>query len=269
MMYLNAHTYFSLRYGVFSPGQLVEAAAAHQIKALVLTDINNTSAALEFVRACQKHRIKPILGIEFRDDKHRFLYTGIARNNAGWSRLCAFLTEHSLNNKVLPAVAPPMDDVFIIYEREVKPFEMFRPNELLGIRPANAGKLVFSAWRHRPEQLVVWQPLTYPDAEGYRLHKLLRAMDANTLATKLDGVALAGPEEFFRPEASLLAPFQNHPKVIQNTRRILDTCSIQFETGLQRNRLSFMGSKEGDLNLLAKLAESGCARRYGPGHKRA
>ena len=268
-MYLNAHTFFSLRYGVFSPGQLVEAAAAHQVKSLVLTDINNTSAALEFVRACQKHRIKPILGIEFRDEKHQFLYTGIARNNAGWAVLCAFLTEHSLSGKPLPAVPPPMDDVFIIYEREVKPFDMFRPNELLGIRPNDAGKLVFSSWRHRPEQLVVWQPLTYPDTEGYRLHKLLRAMDANTLATKLDGVAVARQDEQFRPEAQLLTPFQNHPKVVQNTRRILESCSISFETGLQRNRLTFMGSKEGDLNLLTKLAENGCVRRYGPGHKRA
>lgn len=268
-MYLNAHTYFSLRYGVFSPSQLVEVAAAHQVKSLALTDINNTSAALEFVRACQKHRIKPILGIEFRDEKHRFLYTGIARNNAGWAALCAFLTEHSLSGKPLPAVPPPMDDVFIIYEREVKPFDMFRPHELLGIRPADAGKLVFSSWRHRPEQLVVWQPLTYPDAEGHRLHKLLRAMDANTLATKLDGVAVAGSDEFFRPEASILAPFQNHPKVVQNTRRVLDACSISFETGLHRNRRTFMGSKEGDLNLLTKLAENGCVRRYGTGHKRA
>lgn len=268
-MYLNAHSFFSLRYGTLSPQQLVEAAATHRVRTLVLTDINNTSAALDFVRACQKKGIKPVLGIEFRDEKHGFLFTGIARNNKGWATLCAFLTEHSLAGKALPAVPPPMDDVFIVYEREVKPLEMFRPNELLGIRPVDANKLVFSNWRRYPERLVVWQPITFLDVEGLRLHKLLRAMDANTLVTKLEGVPQAQADEFFRAETELLAPFQNQPKVLQNTTRVLDACSIQFETGLQLNRRSFMGTKQGDFNLLSKLAENGCNRRYGPHHRRA
>jgi len=268
-MYLNVHSFFSLRYGTLSPQQLVEAAAAQRVKTLVLTDINNTSAALAFVRACKTHNIKPVLGIEFRDAQHRFLFVGIARNNAGWAALCALLTEHSLSGKPLPVVPPPMDDVFIVYNREVKPLELFRPNELLGIRPSEANKLVFSNWRHRPEQLLIWQPITFFDAEGYRLHKLLRAMDANTLVTKLDGVAMAQPDEYFRTEAQLLDPFQNYPKIVQNTRRVLDACSIQFETGLQLNRRAFMGTKEGDFNLLSKLAENGCQRRYGPNHRRA
>ena len=55
-MYLNAHSFFSLRYGTLSPQQLVEAAAAQGVKTLVLTDINNTSAALGFVRACKSPR---------------------------------------------------------------------------------------------------------------------------------------------------------------------------------------------------------------------
>ncbi|MBK6930218.1 MAG: DNA polymerase III subunit alpha [Saprospirales bacterium] len=268
-MFLNAHTFFSLRYGVFSPARLVEAAAARGVKTLALTDINNTSAALDFVRACEKHRIRAVLGIEFRDAEHRYLFTGIARNNAGWAALCGLLTEHSLAGKPLPAAPPPMDDVFVVYDRTVKPLEMFRSNEFIGIRPAQAGALFSSPWRRRPDRLVVWQPVTFPDREGYRLHKLLRAIDANTLVTKLDGVAVAQPDEYFTAEAEVLAPFDTHPQVVQNTRRLLESCSIRFDTGLQRNRRTFMGSKAGDLNLLTKLAESGCQRRYGSNHRRA
>jgi DNA polymerase III alpha subunit len=253
----------------FRPNSWWRPLRSHRVKTLVLTDINNTSAALDFVRACKNKGIKPVLGIEFRDEKHGFLFTGIARNNKGWATLCAFLTEHSLGGKALPAVPPPMDDVFIVYEREVKPLEMFRPNELIGIRPGDANKLVFSNWRRYPERLVVWQPITFLDVEGLRLHKLLRAMDANTLVTKLEGVPQAQADEFFRAETELLAPFQNQPKVLQNTTRVLEACSIQFETGLQLNRRSFMGTKQGDFNLLSKLAENGCQRRYGPHHRRA
>jgi error-prone DNA polymerase len=177
------------------------------------------------------------------------------------------LTEHSLAGKALPSVAPPMEDVFIIYDREVKPLQMFRPNEFIGIRHSAVNKLFGSNWRQHPERLVVWHPVTFLDAEGYRLHKLLRAIDANTLVTKLEGVAIAGQDEYFMPEAALLETFKNYPKVVQNTRRVLEACSIRFETGLQLNRRSFMGSKDGDLKLLTKLAESGCQRRYGPHHR--
>jgi hypothetical protein len=56
---------------------------------------------------------------------------------------------------------------------------------------------------------------------------------------------------------------------VENTRRVLEACSIRFETGLQLNRRTFMGTKQGDFNLLTKLAESGCQRRYGPPPPRA
>ncbi len=268
-MYLNAHTFFSLRYGTLSPQQLVEAAALRQVKTLVLTDINNTSAALDFVHACKAKGIKPILGIEFRDAAHRFLFTGIARNNAGWAALCAFLTEYSLSGKPLPAVAPPLEGVSVIYERDVKPLEMFRPNEYMGIRPAQASGLFLSPWRRHQEKFVIWQPITFLDQEGYRLHKLLRAIDANTLVTQLEGVQMARPDESFLSEIALLGPFEPYPKILENTARLLDASAVRFETGLHLNRQSFMGTKDGDLKLLTKLAESGCVRRYGPRHRQA
>jgi len=146
---------------------------------------------------------------------------------------------------------------------------MFRPNEFIGIRPAQAGGLFSSNWRHHPDKLVVWQPITFLDAEGYRVHKLLRAIDANTLVTKLDAVVIARADENFPPETEVLEPFKGYPKIVENTRRLIEACTIRFETGLQINRRTFMGSKDGDINLLTKLAESGCQRRYGPQHRRA
>jgi DNA polymerase III alpha subunit len=76
---VNSHTFFSLRYGTLSPKQLVEAAAAQRVKTLVLTDINNSSAGLDFVRNCKTHGIKPVLGIEFRDTQHRFFFSRVLR----------------------------------------------------------------------------------------------------------------------------------------------------------------------------------------------
>ena len=73
-MYLNCHTYYSLKYGALSPKALAEAAAANGVETLALTDINNTSCAYEFIVQCRKKNIKPIVGIEFRlgRDEERF-----------------------------------------------------------------------------------------------------------------------------------------------------------------------------------------------------
>jgi DNA polymerase III alpha subunit len=83
-MYLNCHSYHSLRYGTLSPEELVYAAMYKNIDCLVLTDVNNVSCAYDFVRECIKHCIQPVLGMEFRSTEGKFLYIGIAKNNAGF-----------------------------------------------------------------------------------------------------------------------------------------------------------------------------------------
>lgn len=163
------------------------------------------------------------------DAGHQFLFVGIAQNNTGWAALCALLTEYSLANKPLPATAPPMENVFIIYDHEVKPIHLFLPNEMIGIRPGEANKLFSSAWRRKPEHLVIWQPLTFLDTEGYRLHKLLRAIDANTLVTKLDSVPLAQPNEYLRPESEY-SSLQTIPK----SYRIPGACSTPVRSVLKQ-----------------------------------
>ena len=82
-MYLNVHSWFSLRYGTLSPEKLADMASRMGVKAMVLTDINNTSCAYQYIQACEEKGIRAILGIEFRRDDGRFLYVGIARNAAG------------------------------------------------------------------------------------------------------------------------------------------------------------------------------------------
>ena len=66
-MYLNCHTYYSLRFGTFSEIDLLELGQAHGFKTLALTDINNTSACLNFIRKAKDYGIKPVVGIDFRN----------------------------------------------------------------------------------------------------------------------------------------------------------------------------------------------------------
>jgi DNA-directed DNA polymerase III PolC len=267
-MYLNVHSYFSLKYGTLSPEQLVMAAKRMGIKALVLTDINNTSCAYEFISCCKKYGVKPILGIEFRKE-NRLLYIGIAKNEQGFFELNRFLTEHSLEEKSLPETVPEMRHVYIIYAQEVKPIAAFRDYEYLGIRPKEVNRLFKSPLLKYQNRLVIFSPFTFLDREGFRTHKLLRAIDLNIVITKLKEENHARSEEIFYEETVLLKHFENYPRLIENTKRIIDNCSIDLKNGFENNRQTFTGSKESDFKLLSKLAINGYKRRYDEKNKEA
>ncbi|RMF27381.1 MAG: PHP domain-containing protein, partial [Bacteroidetes bacterium] len=268
-MYLNCHSYFSLRYGTLSPAALVEAAQQRGVEALALTDVNNTSGALEFYRLCRGAGIRPLLGIDFRTEGGERRYVGLARNLEGWAELNELLTRCSLENKPLPPLAPPLQYAYVVYPRLVKPIERFAEHELLGIRPEHVHGLFSSEVRRFPEKLVVLSPVTFLDEAGYALHRILRAIDLNTLLAKLPREGVARKTELFHPPQVLRDFYKTYPKILRNTERIVADCSIDFETGLQLNRQTFTGSKGGDYHLLEKLAVEGCRRRYGPRDKRA
>ncbi len=100
-MYLNCHSYYSLRYGTFSEVALLELARENQVTQLVLTDINNTSAGLNFVRKAPEYNIKPILGIDFRNGADQ-CFVGIAKKRGS----CHLLFQWRLLGRLdLPATA--------------------------------------------------------------------------------------------------------------------------------------------------------------------
>lgn len=91
-MYLNCHSWFSFHYGTLSIEKLLEEAQKQGVKKLVLTDINNTSGALDFIRLAPKYGVEPAVGIEFRQgDTVRFI--GIAKNNEGFEELNRYLSD--------------------------------------------------------------------------------------------------------------------------------------------------------------------------------
>ena len=77
-MYLNCKTNFSFRYGTFKTEELVNEAEALGVKAMAITNINNTCDVWDFVDHCLQAGIKAIAGAEIRNDNH-FLYLLLAK----------------------------------------------------------------------------------------------------------------------------------------------------------------------------------------------
>src|SRR5690606_42000119 len=104
-MYLNCHTYYSLNYGVLSETELLDLACSHWVEVLALTDINNSSAGMNFVRLANEQGIRPILGIDFRTGNVQE-FVGLAQNNDGIREMKDFLSEPRNKATPIPTVAP-------------------------------------------------------------------------------------------------------------------------------------------------------------------
>lgn len=131
-MILNAHSYYSLRYGVISNENLVQAAVKNGYSSLAITDINNSSGVLEFVKFCNEINIKPVVGMEYRNDDE-FLYIALARNNQGFKEINELITISNLTKEPLP-IRPDFSECFVIYlPGKIKPEEL-KENEFIGVR---------------------------------------------------------------------------------------------------------------------------------------
>ncbi|MEN1785585.1 MAG: PHP domain-containing protein, partial [Bacteroidota bacterium] len=266
-MYLNCHTYYSLRFGTFSEKTLLQLAQQHQVQQLVLTDINNTSAALSFVREAPKYNVKPILGIDFRNGTDP-CFVGIAKNNKGYQELNDLLSHHLHTNKELPQEAPRFQNAFVVYPFEKvllnEKYELL-PHEYIGISIKDLRRLPFSVVKNQRDRLVVQQPVTFRSKKDFNAHCLLRAIDNNVLLSKLDQDELASETEKMYPLEELLAAFVDHPYILENTQRLLDQCDIHFDFSKHRkpqNLQYYTGRAEDDAALLRKLCLEGLPQRY-------
>jgi len=276
-LYLNCHSVFSFRYGTLRISQLLDLAKQHEQKSLVLTDINNTSACLNFVREAELASIKPVLGIDFRNGaKQQFI--GIAKNNQGFEELNRYLSSFLHQTAVeqsrltnFPKRAPEFDQAFVIY-----PFERFRhqfiglkENEFIGISMEQLKHLPFSPWRGHQDKFVLLQTVTVESKRDFNVHRLLRAIGNNCLLSKLPAKEVGKPEHRFYSQTVLEKVLKDFPKIKENTEKLLATAEISFvykgnqkSGSVNHNKQNFTCSKAEDQQLIRQLCEEGLPYRY-------
>jgi DNA-directed DNA polymerase III PolC len=242
--------------------KLVEKAKEIGLSALSLTDINNSTGILDFVKTCNKNNIKPIAGIDFRN-KNKHLFTALAKNNEGFREINECVSEHNILKKKFPDHAPGFNNVFIIYPFGEKEAGELKENEFVGIRPNEVRKLFSSDLKYRQEKLLIRQPVSFADESDFVLHKNLRAIDNNILLSRLQPGQFASPDDIMLPPAKLREAFEYYPKIIQNTEKLIELSGIEFNYETPKNKRTFTGSSYDDKILLEKLALDGLQYRYG------
>ncbi len=262
-MWLNCHTFYSLKYGTLSVEQLLQLAAQHDAGTIVVTDINNSSGVLESIRYCEEKKLplKILAGIEFRDKtEFNYLYTGIAKNNHGFSFLNEFLTDHNLLRKPLPAQPPQNPDVYWIYRLKSFP-SVLKENEFIGAGLND----ILRVFRYKglEDKMVFFHPVSFAEAEHFEVHKHLRAISLNTLISKLTPEQHAYKNEFFIEKNVLEKRLEGYEFLLDNASKLISNCSFEFNFKESKNKKVFSGSVDEDKALLEKLAYEGLEKRFG------
>lgn len=267
-MYLNCHSYYSLRYGTMAVETLVEEASSLGIDSLALTDINNSTGMVDFVKECEERGIHPMAGIEFREGD-KYLYTGIARNGEGFQELNEFLSYHNEADLPFPTTAPPTSHVWFIYSFDFKPKRKLKENELIGVKPTDLNRLLSSPWRDDHSRLVMFHPVVMQHRHDHELHRNLRAVDHNIVLGKLKPEMMASENDILLSPDLLLCAYEGYTEIIRNTRNLVADCRISFDFNSIKNKRTFTGSRSDDRILLEKLAMEGMIYRYGKNNKEA
>jgi len=111
--------------------------------------------------------------------------------------------------------------------------------------------------------MVLLQPVTFASNDDIFIHKSLRAVDNNILLSHLKPSQCAGGDEFFKTLSYEKQIADKYPWIVNNTRKLLEDCSLNFDLDTLKNKKVFSASRYDDKLLLQKLAWDGMVYRYG------
>lgn len=266
-MYINNHSYFSLRYGTISEEELLDLAVDYGCTYVTLTDINNTSGCLNFVRRAKERNLHPVLGVDIRNGVQQ-CYVLLARNNKGFLEINTFLSTYLHTKEEFPKKAPTFQNCFVIY-----PFETILESdnrslfdyEYIGVHARELNKLRFSPLKEASEKLVILHTVSFRDKRDFNTHRLLRAIDTNALLSVLPVSEQGHPEDTMVSIKTLKEIFAGYPSIAKNTELLLSKCTINFnfdKVKPSQNRSSLLGNLEADYAQLVSLCRKGLPERY-------
>jgi len=265
-MFLNCKTYFSFRYGTYKPEELVKKAVDTGASVMAITDINNTCAAWDFYDFCLKENIRPILGVEIRNED-TFCYILLSKDIEGFCEINRFMSRHLQDKLSFPEKPFLTDKVWIIY-----PLGKFDPdslsnNELIGVKPRDINKLYSVNVNAHPLKYIIQQPVSFQGKKHFNLHRLLRAIDKNIVLSMQKPDEIADEGDCFISPSQLFHSFRNYPAMITTTLQVIESCKIELDLHKDKNKKQFTTNREDDQSLLEKLAVDGLHRRYGKNNK--
>ncbi|MBP6117576.1 MAG: DNA polymerase III subunit alpha [Neisseriaceae bacterium] len=269
---LRLHTEFSITDGTVRIKEAVKTAKAQGLPALGISDLMNFFGLVKFYKACRGEGIKPIMGVDVMiknhdqlDQPYRLML--IARNDAGYLRLCELLTQAYLDDDKHKGIAQldwdwlqEGDNSGLIClsgahlgavgvalmagkDAEAKEaaqalaglfpnrfyLELQRLPELPQLETCVAGSLKLADELSLP--VVATHPTQFWQADDYEAHEVRVCIAAGYVLADKRRPKDFQPSQFFVDHDDFVARFADIPEALQNSLEIAKRCNLTIVLG--------------------------------------
>lgn len=273
-VHLTSHSAYSLQEGLALPSELVQAAQADGMPALGLTDHRLLTGSVEFVKACQKTGIQPLLGLEVDLDGGPLSL--LAMNEEGWSALCCLSSALALQDDpealcTLDILSSYSNNMIALSGDQSDPYgrklgelrEIFSDRIYIKLQDPNLGVRLSSLGRQLSIPLVVTHPIYYLTPEQAALQRTLTAIRLNQPLVQVPPQAGAPKGSHFISNKDMEQRFWNFPVALAATEEIMKRCTFDLPLGVAHMPSVDTPPGVSVTEYLRQKAEKGAQRIYG------
>ncbi len=261
------HSHFSLRYGVLSPEEVIDRYQSGGYSYALLADVNNTSSQLDFIRMAQKRGIKPLVGVDFRNGAQR-CFLALAKNNQGMREMNDWLSEHLHRKLPFDSLAPAFEHCWVLYpygdDHPAGQAEL-KPNEFLNVEPYRLNRYRVDRSSQLNQRCVALPTMTFRNQRDFNTHRLLRAIDNNTLLSKLPVSEQAHHDDRYRTLEEVQQLYHDCNGLTGQMLELLNHCALDLTFGPDqphKNQQTYTGSDAEDERRIRELIQEGLPYRY-------
>jgi len=269
MVPLNVKSHYSLMWGVNSVKRLCRAAVRMGYERLALTDRNNLYGMWPFINACRREGLQPIIGAEVSDPATGARAVCLVENDAGYRNLCRLLTRrHMVEAFALKSDLPDMAEGLVVLAQDAGLLAAWHAagvtvaadmprRPLAGIHPLR------SAAQRLGVPLVATPGSFFLHPGEHAVHRLLRAIDRNTVLSGLQAGELAPPDAYLADPAAYAERFAVCPAALRASREIAERLVFRGpDFGLVLPPWHDEGGRGSDA-CLREAVYAGAVERYG------
>jgi len=236
-IHLNTHSYYSFCRGVDSIEKICAAAKECDMNQIALTDTNGIYGLIWFLQIAREMNITPIIGTELVYGNSRAIL--LVKNRQGYANMCRILTQMHLDTEncfsMTHAISRNSAGLIVLSDSlALLPLlkQRISPENLyVELQPGPERMKLLQYARENGLAPVATNNVHSVDAEGFKRHYVLRAIDKNTAISRLSSNDIVRPTAWLKSPSNMAASFPDCPEALENTLKIGEQCMHELDFG--------------------------------------
>jgi error-prone DNA polymerase len=228
MIPLIVRSHYSLMRGTASPEALCRAARRMGYDRLALTDTDNLYGLWPFLAACRREGIIPMVGAEITEPGASRRAVCLAADRRGYAHLCRLLTRrHTAPDFRLREDVADLADGLVVLAPDPELLTFWhgagvRTAGAMGRRPLPRRHPLREAARQCGVPCVAVPDSFFLSPGDHAVHRLLQAIDLNTILSRIPDRETAPPDAWLAPPEAYERRFAPCPEAVRAAHQLAD-----------------------------------------------